>query len=69
MEHKESIQDRSPTIVARETAKYKLGLVGVQEARWDWDGTEPAGDYTLSYGMGMRITDLGQDFSCIRESS
>jgi hypothetical protein len=31
--------------VARETAKCKLDLVGVQEVRWYRGGTEPAGDY------------------------
>jgi len=30
---------------ARELARYKLGLVGVQEVRWDREGTVRAGDY------------------------
>jgi hypothetical protein len=29
--------------LAKEISKYKLGLVGVQEVRWDRGGTEPAG--------------------------
>jgi hypothetical protein len=29
--------------VSRELARYKLDLVGVQEARWEGGGTEPAG--------------------------
>jgi hypothetical protein len=33
--------------VARELARYKLDLVGVQEARWDKGGTVRAGDYSL----------------------
>jgi hypothetical protein len=31
--------------VAEEISKYKLDLVGVQEVRWDGDGTKPTGDY------------------------
>ena len=30
---------------ARELARYKLDLVGVQEVRWDNEGTVRAGDY------------------------
>jgi hypothetical protein len=30
---------------ARELARYKLDLVGVEEARWDKGGTVRAGDY------------------------
>jgi hypothetical protein len=37
--------------VSRELAKYKLDLVGVQ-IRWEGGGTEPAGEYTFSYGKG-----------------
>jgi exonuclease III len=35
--------------VAEEISKYKFDLVGVQEVRWDGDGTEPAGEYIFSY--------------------
>jgi hypothetical protein len=35
--------------VAKEILKYKLGLVGVQEVRWD-RGTETAGEYIFFYG-------------------
>jgi hypothetical protein len=28
----------------KELSKYKLDLVGVQEVRWDRDGTEPTGE-------------------------
>jgi exonuclease III len=28
--------------VSRELARYKLDLVGVQEVRWEGNGTEPA---------------------------
>jgi hypothetical protein len=34
----------SLTIVARELARYKLDLVGVQEVRWDKGGTVGTGD-------------------------
>jgi hypothetical protein len=33
--------------VAREIARCKLDLVGVQEVRWDKGGTVSAGDYTF----------------------
>jgi hypothetical protein len=35
--------------VAKEISKYKLDSVGVQEVRWDRDGTELAGEYTFFY--------------------
>jgi len=38
--------------VARELARYKLDLVGVQEVRWDKEGTVKAGDYSFFYGKG-----------------
>jgi hypothetical protein len=37
--------------VSTELAKCKLDLVGLQEVRWDKDGTEPADDYTFFYGI------------------
>jgi hypothetical protein len=40
----------SSKAVSRELAKYKLHLVGVQEVRWDKDGTEPADNHTFFYG-------------------
>jgi hypothetical protein len=38
------------TAVARELARYKLYLVGVQEVRWDRGGSVRAGDYNFFYG-------------------
>ena len=40
------------TLVARELAKYRLDLVGVQEVRLDGNGRpiSPIGDYMLYYG-------------------
>jgi hypothetical protein len=32
--------------VSKELSKYKLGLVGVQEVRWEDGGTTPSGKYT-----------------------
>ena len=37
---------------ARELARYKLDLVGVQEVRWEKEGTVKAGDYSFFYGKG-----------------
>ena len=37
---------------ARELARYKLDLVGVQEVRWDKEGTVRAGDYNFLNGKG-----------------
>jgi hypothetical protein len=36
--------------VPKEISKYKLDLVGVQDVRWDRDGTEPVGEYIFFYG-------------------
>jgi hypothetical protein len=48
--------------VAEKVSKYKLDLVGVQEVRWDRSGTEPAGQYTFSYGKGNHNHELGTGF-------
>jgi hypothetical protein len=48
--------------VARELAKYKLDLVGVQEVRWDKGGTVRAGEYTFFYGKGQENQQLGTGF-------
>jgi exonuclease III len=48
--------------VAEEISKCKLDLVGVQEVRWDEDGTEPTGKYTLLYGKGNKNHELGSFF-------
>jgi hypothetical protein len=46
----------------KETSKYKLDLVGVEEVRWDRSGTEPAGEWTFSYGKGNENHELGTGF-------
>jgi len=40
----------SLTTLARELDMYKLDLMGVQEVRWDKEGTVRAGDYIFFYG-------------------
>jgi hypothetical protein len=45
--------------VARELARYKLDLVGVQEVTWDKEGTVKAGDYNFFYGKGNENHQLG----------
>ena len=44
---------------ARELARYKLDLVGVQEVRWEKEGTVKAGDYSFFYGTGNENHQLG----------
>jgi hypothetical protein len=36
--------------VSRELARCKLGLVGVQEVKWEGGGPEHAGEHTFFYG-------------------
>ena len=47
---------------ARELARYKLDLVGVQEVRWNERGTIRAGDYNFFYGTGNENLQLGTGF-------
>ena len=42
----------SLTVAARELARCKLDLVGVQEVTWDKGGTVRAGVYNFFYGKG-----------------
>jgi hypothetical protein len=48
--------------VARELARYKIDLVGVQVVRWDKGGTVRAGDYTSFYGKVSESHQLGTGF-------
>jgi hypothetical protein len=48
------------TTAARVLGRYKLDLVGVQEVRWDKEGTVRTGDYIFFlYGKGNEIYQLG----------
>ena len=47
---------------ARQLARYKLDLVGVQEVRWDNGGTVRAGDYNFFYRKGNENHKLGTGF-------
>jgi len=47
---------------ARELARYKLDLVGVQEVRWDKEGTVKTGDYSFFYGKENENHQLGTGF-------
>jgi hypothetical protein len=53
--------------VVRELAKYKLDLVGVQEVRWDKEGTVRAGEYIFSMAKGRKIINWEQAFLYTRE--
>ena len=52
----------SHTAKAREFARYKLDLVGVQEVRWDKGGRIRAGDYNFFYGKGNENLQQGTEF-------
>jgi len=47
---------------ARELARYKLDVVGVQEVGLDKEGTVRAGDYNFFYGKGNENLQLGTGF-------
>ena len=49
----------SLTAAARELARYKLYLVGVQGVRWDKEGMARGGDYSLFYGKGQASSSVG----------
>jgi hypothetical protein len=54
---------------AREFGNYKLDLVGVQEVRWEEDGTEWAKDYTCYCGEGNEDHCLGIDLFVHKRST
>ena len=47
---------------ARDLARDKLDLVGVQKVSWDNGGTVRAGDYNFSYGKGNENHQVGTGF-------
>jgi hypothetical protein len=46
-------------VMGEEILKYKLGLSGIQEDKWDRSGIEPADKYIFIYGKGNQDNDLG----------
>jgi len=52
----------SLTAVARELARYKLDLVGMQEVSWDQGDTVRARSYNFFYGKGNKNHQLGTGF-------
>jgi len=50
------------TTVARELARCKLGLVGVQEVSWDKGGTVRAGDYIFFLWRRKRKSLIGTGY-------
>jgi hypothetical protein len=45
--------------VSRVLSRYRLDLVGLQEVRWEGNGTTPAGGYTFFYERGNKKHELG----------
>jgi len=58
----------SLTAAARELARYKLDLVGVQEVRWGKGGTVRAGDYTFLWKR-KRKSSIGNRNFCTSQNS
>ena len=52
----------SLTAAPRKLARHKLGTVGVQEVRWDREGTVRAEDYNILYGKERENHQLKQNF-------
>jgi len=57
----------SLTTVARELARFKLDLVGVEGVRWDKGGTIRAGDYNFFMEKEIKIISWEQEFLYTKE--
>ena len=47
---------------ARELVRYKLDVVGLQEVRWEKEGTVRTGDYDFLYAKGNENHQFGTGF-------
>ena len=56
-------------VAARELARYKLDVVGVQEVSWDKGGTVRTGDYDFFTGKEMKIINWEKVFYISSEES
>ena len=61
--------DCPPTAVARELARYKLDLVGVQEGRWGKGGSVRTGDCIFSLEKKTKIITWDHFFFCTPQNS
>jgi hypothetical protein len=59
----------SLTAAARELARYKLDLVGVQKVRWDKGGTVRAGDYNFFLKKRKWKSSIGKRILCTPQNS
>jgi hypothetical protein len=48
--------------VAKQISKYELDLMGIQEIRWDRDGTKPAGENIFCYAKENENNEFGTGF-------
>jgi exonuclease III len=58
----------SLTAAARELARYKLDLLGVQEVRWDKGGTARGGEYNFFY-VNKRKSSTGNGIFCTPQNT
>jgi len=58
----------SLTAAARELARYKLDLLGVQENRWDKGDTVRGGDYNFIY-IKKRKSSIGNRIFCTSQNT
>jgi hypothetical protein len=54
---------------ARELARYKLDILGMQEVGWEKEGTVREGGYSFLYRIGYENCQLGTGFFCTPQNS